>query len=69
MYKLLKNKASTADISQQHSGNDFMNFFTSNIDTIRDEIINMQPPATVSHQMHYNSTEEEFHSFSAIGEQ
>ncbi len=35
--KLTKNKATTAvDISQQHSSNDFMNYFTSKIDTIRD---------------------------------
>ncbi len=48
--KLTKNKASTGvDISQQHSSNDFMNYFTSKIDTIRDQIVTMQPSATVSH--------------------
>ncbi len=35
--KLTKNKATTGvDISQQHSSNDFMNYFTSKIDSIRD---------------------------------
>ncbi len=68
--KLTKNKASTGvDISQQHS-NDFMNYFTSKIDTIRDQIVTMQPSATVSHQIvHYRSPEEQFHSFSIIGEE
>ncbi len=53
--KLTKNKASAGvDISQQHSSNDFMNYFTSKIDTIRDKIVTMQPSATVSHQIvHY----------------
>ncbi len=38
--KLTKNKASTGvDISQQHSSNDFMNYFTSKFDTIRDQIV------------------------------
>ncbi len=65
--KLTKNKASTGvDISQQHSSNDFMNYFTSKIDTIRDQIVTMQPSATVSH---YRSHEEQFHSFSTIGEE
>ncbi len=55
--KLTKNKASTGvGISQQHSSNDFMNYFTSKIDTIRDKIATMQPSATVSHQIvHYRS--------------
>ncbi len=68
--KLTKNKASTGvDISQQHSSNDFMNYFTSKINTIRDQIT-MQPSATVSHQIvHYRSPEEQFHSFSTIGEE
>ncbi len=45
-----KNKASTGvDISRQHSSNEFMNYFTSKIDTIRDQIVTMQPSATVSH--------------------
>ncbi len=49
--KLTKNKASTGvDISQQHSSNDFMNYFTSKIDTIRDQIVTMQPSAILSHQ-------------------
>ncbi len=48
--KLTKNKASTVvDISQQHSSKDFMNYFTSKICTIRDQIVTMQPSATVSH--------------------
>ncbi len=69
--KLTKNKASTGvDISQQHSSNDFMNYFTSKIDTIRDKIVTMQPSATLSHQIvHYRSPEEQFHSFSTIGEE
>ncbi len=71
--KLTKNKASTGvDISQEHSSNDFMNYFTSKIDTIRDKIVAMQPSATVSHQIasvHYRSPEEQFHSFSTIGEE
>ncbi len=36
--KLTKNKTSTSvDISQQHSRNDFRNYFTSEINTIRDQ--------------------------------
>ncbi len=71
MAKFTKNKASTdVDISQQHSSNDFMNYFTSKIDTIRDQIVTRQPSATVSHQIvHYRSPEEQFHSFSTIGEE
>ncbi len=50
--KLTKNKASTGvGISQEHSSNDFMNYFTSKIGTIRDKIVTMQPSATVSHQI------------------
>ncbi len=57
-------------ISQQHSSNDFMNYFTSKIETIRDEIVTMQPSATVSHQIVcYRFPEEQFHSFSTIGEE
>ncbi len=69
--KLTKNKASTGvDISQQHSSNDFMNYFTSKIDTIRDQTVTMQPSAILSHQIvHYRSPEEQFHSFSTIGEE
>ncbi len=69
--KLTKNKASTGvDISQQHSSNDFMNCLTSKIDTISDQIVTMQPSATVSHQIvQYRSPEEQFHSFSIIGEE
>ncbi len=52
--KLTKNKASTGvDISQQHSSNDFMNYFTSKIDTIRDQIVTMQPSAILSHHIVY----------------
>ncbi len=47
-----------------------MNYFTYKIDTIRDQIVTMQPSATVSHQIvHYRSPEEQFHSFSTIGEE
>ncbi len=69
--KLTKNKASTGvDISQQHSSIDFLKYFTSKIDTIRDHIATMQPSATVSHQIvQYRSPEEQFHSFSIIGEE
>ncbi len=69
--KLTKNKASTGvDISQQHSSNDFMNYFTSKIDTIRDQIVTMQPSAILSHQIvYYRSPEEQFHAFSTIGEE
>ncbi len=57
-------------ISQQHSSNDFMNYFISKIDTIRDQIVTKQPSATVSHQIvHDRSPEEQFHSFSTIGEE
>ncbi len=56
MAKLTKNYASTGvDISQQHSSNDFMNYFTSKSNTIRDKIVTMQPSATVSHQMQVGS--------------
>ncbi len=41
--KLTKNKTSTSiDISLQHSSNDFMNYFTSKINTIRDQTVTMQ---------------------------
>ncbi len=46
-----------------------LNYFTSKIDTIRDTILTMQPSATVLHQMHYRSPEEQFHSLSSIGEE
>ncbi len=44
--------------------------FTFKIDTIRDQLVTMQPSATVSYQIvHYISPEEQFHSFSNIGEE
>ncbi len=47
-----------------------MNYFTSKINTIRDQTVTMQPSATVSHQIvHYRSPEEQFHSFSTIREE
>ncbi len=47
-----------------------MNYFTSKINTIRDQTVTMQPPAAVSHQIvHYRSPEEQFHSFATIGEE
>jgi len=46
--KLMKKKASSPEVSKQHSSNDFMNFFTYKIDNIRDKIITMQPSTTVS---------------------
>ncbi len=69
--KLTKNKTSTGvDISKQHSSNDFMNYLTSKINTIRDQTVTRQLPAAVSHQIvHYRSPEEQFHSFSTIGEE
>ncbi len=71
MAKLTKNNATTGvDISQQHSSNDLMNYFTSKIDTIRDQIVTMQPSATVSHPIvQCRSPEEQLHSFSTIGEE
>ncbi len=71
MAKLTTNKTSTdVDISQQHSSNDFMNYFTSKINTIRDQTVTMQLPAAVSHQIvRYRSPEEQFHLFSTIGEE
>jgi len=47
--KLMKNKASTPDISKQHSRNEFMNFFTYKIDNISEKIITMQLSTTVLH--------------------
>ncbi len=68
--KLTKNKTTSVDICQQHSSNDFMNYFTSKINTIRDQTVTMQLPATISHQtVLYRSPEEQFHSFSTIGEE
>ncbi len=69
--KFTKHKASTGiDISQQHSSNGFMNYFTSKINTIRDPTVTIQPSATVSHQIvHYRSPKEQFHSLSTIGEE
>ncbi len=47
-----------------------MNYFTSKINTIRDQTVTMQLPAAVSHQIvHYRSPEEQFHSFCTIGEE
>ncbi len=47
-----------------------MNYFTSKINTIRNQIVTMQPSAIVSHQIvHYRSPEEQFHSFSTIEEE
>ncbi len=52
----------------QYKINDFMNYFTSKIKTVRDKIVTMQLSATVSHQIvRYRSPEEQFHSFSSIG--
>ncbi len=68
--KLRKNITSAgADITQQHSSNDFMSYLLfSKIETIRDTIVTMQLSATVSHQIvRYRSPEEQFHSFSSIG--
>ncbi len=46
-----------------------MNYFTSKINTIRDQTVTMQLPAAVSHQIvHFRSPQEQFHSFSTIGE-
>lgn len=69
--KLTKNKASAdADTHQQHSSNDFMNFFTSKIETIRDNILTMQPSDTGSHQIvHHRPHEEQLLSFSTVGEE
>ncbi len=71
MATLTKNKTSTGvDISQQHSSDDFLNYFTSKINTIRDQTVTMQLPAALSHQIvHYRSPEEQLHSFSTIGEE
>ncbi len=50
--ELTKNKTSTGvNISQQHSSNDFMNYFTSKINTFTDQTVTMQLPAAVSHQI------------------
>ncbi len=47
-----------------------MNYFTSKMNTIRDQTVTMQLPAAVLHQIvHYRSLEEQFHSFSTIGEE
>ncbi len=71
MAKLTKNKTSTGvDISQKHSSNEFINYFTSKINTFRDQTVTMQLSAAVSHQIvHYRSPDEQFHSFSTIGEE
>ncbi|KAI2651726.1 hypothetical protein H4Q32_014472 [Labeo rohita] len=61
--KLTKNKEPTGtDCAHQHSSNDFMNYFISKIDTIR------EPSITVSQQMRYRPPGEQFHSFSTIGQ-
>ncbi len=49
--KLTNNRASTGVyISQQHSSKEFIKYFTSKIE-IRDQIVTIQPLATVSHQI------------------
>ncbi len=56
-----------ADTTQQHSSNYIMNI-TYKIKPIRDKTVAMQLLATVSHQIvHYRSPEEQFSSFSSIG--
>jgi len=66
--KLTKKKASSSEVSKQHSSNDFMNFFTFKIDNIRDKI-NNGLSTTVSHQgVHCCLPEERLGSFAAIGE-
>ncbi len=68
--KLTKIKPTGVDISQKHSSNAFMNYFTTKINTISDQTVTMQLPAAVSHQIeHYRSPEEQFHSFYTIGEE
>ncbi len=53
-----------------HTYTYFMNYFTYKINTIRDQTVTMQLPAAVSHQIvYYWSPEEQFHSFSTIGEE
>jgi len=57
----MKKKASSPEVSKQHSSNDFMNFITYKIDNIRDKIITMQLSTTVSHQgVHCCLPEERF---------
>ncbi len=54
-----KNKTSTGvDISHQHSSNDFMNYFTSKINTIRDQTMQVQAVAShqIVHSLRNNST-------------
>ncbi len=64
--KLTQNKTSTGvDISQQHSSNDFMNYFTSKINTIRDQTANMQHHI----KLYTKDPEEQFHLFSTMGEE
>ncbi len=70
MAKLTKHNISNGVDISQHISYDFMNYFTSKINTIRDQTVTMQPPAAVSNQIvHYRSPEEQFHSFSTIGEE
>jgi len=57
--KLTRNKASTPDVSKQHSSNDIMNFFTCKIENIREKII----------KVHCIVPVEKFNSFVAIGEE
>jgi len=38
--KLTKKKASSPEVSKQHSSNEFMNFFTYKIDNIREILYN-----------------------------
>ena len=68
--KLTRNKASTSDVSKEHSSNDFMNFFTCKIDNIREKIITMQQSTTVSRQtVHCSVPEEKLNSFTALGKE
>ncbi len=48
---LFNTVATCVDISQQHNINVFITYFTFKIDTIRDQILTVQPSATVSHQI------------------
>jgi len=48
--KLMKNKASSPEVSKQYNSNDFMTFFTYRTDNIRKKIITMQPSTIASHQ-------------------
>ncbi|XP_056593208.1 uncharacterized protein LOC130412099 isoform X1 [Triplophysa dalaica] len=65
--KLTKNKlSSTSDSDYQHNSDEFMNYFTSKIQDIREKIITMQPVVKSAEQTNYSTPKEKLQLFSTV---